>query len=128
MVRECRPPAREPMRSWLVRRSTMAASTPANANSPANISPVGPPPATTTACSAIRHPPYTLQSSTRSFLHELADLCLYRERRVRKSALAEGEGFEPPKACTLVVFKPQHPPLNTKDRPKRPFPQWGFPH
>ncbi len=23
----------------------------------------------------------------------------------RKSALAEGEGFEPPKACTLVVFK-----------------------
>ena len=29
----------------------------------------------------------------------------YRERRLRKSALAEGEGFEPPKACTLVVFK-----------------------
>ncbi len=28
--------------------------------------------------------------------------------------LAEGEGFEPPKACTLVVFKPHHPPLNTK--------------
>jgi hypothetical protein len=27
----------------------MATSTPANANSPANISPVGPPPATTTA-------------------------------------------------------------------------------
>ena len=49
MVRECRPPAREPMRSWLARRSTMATSTPANANSPANISPVGPPPATTTA-------------------------------------------------------------------------------
>jgi hypothetical protein len=24
---------------------------------------------------------------------------------LRKSALAEGEGFEPPKACTLVVFK-----------------------
>src|SRR3989442_1485298 len=56
MVRECRPPAREPGRSWLARRSTMATSTPANANSPANISPVGPPPATTTACSAIRHP------------------------------------------------------------------------
>src|ERR1700693_2613749 len=53
MVRECRPPAREPTRSGLVRRSTMATSTPANANSPANISPVGPPPATTTACSAI---------------------------------------------------------------------------
>src|SRR6266508_2069718 len=58
MVRECRPPAREPMRSWLARRSTMATSTPANASSPANISPVGPPPATTTACSAIRHPHY----------------------------------------------------------------------
>jgi hypothetical protein len=49
MVRECRPPAREPARSWLGRRSTMATSTPANANSPANISPVGPPPAITTA-------------------------------------------------------------------------------
>src|SRR6266702_4236993 len=56
MVRECRPPAREPGRSWLARRSTMATSTPANANSPPNISPVGPPPATTTACSAMRHP------------------------------------------------------------------------
>jgi hypothetical protein len=49
MVRACSPPAREPMRSWLVRRSTMATSTPANANSPASISPVGPPPAITTA-------------------------------------------------------------------------------
>jgi len=27
MVRECRPPAREPVRSWLARRSTMATST-----------------------------------------------------------------------------------------------------
>ena len=53
MVRECRPPARKPIRSWLARRSTMATSTPANANSPANISPVGPPPATTTAWSDI---------------------------------------------------------------------------
>src|SRR5215216_4329098 len=53
MVRECRPPAREPVRSWLARRSTMATSTFANANSPANISPVGPPPAITTACSVI---------------------------------------------------------------------------
>ena len=56
MVRACRPPAREPARSWLARRSTMATSTPANANSPASISPVGPPPAITTACSAIHHP------------------------------------------------------------------------
>src|SRR6185437_1458783 len=49
----CRPPAREPVRSWLARRSTMATSPPANANSPANISPVGPPPTITTACSVI---------------------------------------------------------------------------
>src|SRR5215217_5341188 len=53
MVRECRPPARKPVRSWLARRSTMATSTFANASSPANISPVGPPPAITTACSVI---------------------------------------------------------------------------
>jgi hypothetical protein len=46
----CKPPAREPIRSWLARRSTIATSTPANASSPANISPVGPPPAITTAC------------------------------------------------------------------------------
>src|SRR5436853_3032819 len=53
MVRECRPREREPVRSWLARRSTMATSTPANASSPASISPVGPPPAITTAWSAI---------------------------------------------------------------------------
>src|ERR1700719_4351721 len=34
----------------------MATSTPAKANSPANISPVGPPPAITTACSVIVPP------------------------------------------------------------------------
>ncbi len=53
MVRACRPPAREPASSWLARRSTMATSTPANANSPASINPVGPAPAITTACSVI---------------------------------------------------------------------------
>ena len=26
-------------------------------------------------------------------------------RRPRNAGMAEGEGFEPPKACTLVVFK-----------------------
>ena len=56
--RECSPPAREPARYWLARRSTIATSIPANANSPANISPVGPPPAITTACSGIRHSPF----------------------------------------------------------------------
>src|SRR6187549_2695705 len=50
MVRACRPPAREPASSWLTRRSTMATSTLASASSPANISPVGPPPAITTEC------------------------------------------------------------------------------
>src|SRR5687768_15645773 len=53
MVRACSPPEREPASSWPARRSTMATSTPANANSPASISPVGPPPAITTACSVI---------------------------------------------------------------------------
>ena len=37
----------------LARRSTIATSTPANVSSPANIIPVGPPPAITTACSVI---------------------------------------------------------------------------
>ena len=58
MVRECRPPEREPSSSWLARRSTIATSIPASANSPASIIPVGPPPAITTACSAIRHPSF----------------------------------------------------------------------
>src|SRR5882672_6777058 len=65
MVRECRPPAREPARSWLARRSTTATSTPANANSPASISPVGPPPAITTACSVIDSPPAGATASRR---------------------------------------------------------------
>src|SRR5215217_9313228 len=34
MVRECRPPAREPRRSWLARRSTMATSTHTHASEP----------------------------------------------------------------------------------------------
>ena len=45
--------------SWLARRSTIATSTPANASSPANISPVGPAPAITTArpvIAALRSP------------------------------------------------------------------------
>src|SRR6266481_1818490 len=49
MLRECSPPAREPMRSWPARRSTTATLTAANANSPANMSPVGPAPTITTA-------------------------------------------------------------------------------
>jgi hypothetical protein len=57
IVRECRPPDRDPSRSWLVRRSTMTTSIPANTSSPADMSPVGPPPAITTACSVIATPP-----------------------------------------------------------------------
>ena len=54
MVRACRPPAREPSSSWSARRSTMTTSIPASASSAASISPVGPPPAITTACSVMR--------------------------------------------------------------------------
>ncbi|SHW68282.1 Uncharacterised protein [Mycobacteroides abscessus subsp. abscessus] len=47
------PAAREPSSSCVVRRSTIATSAPASASSPASISPVGPPPAITTACSVM---------------------------------------------------------------------------
>src|SRR6266436_6717351 len=68
MVRECSPPAREPMRSWPARRSTTATSTAANANSPANMSPVGPPPTTTTAWLVIA----TLRSFSRAATNSAA--------------------------------------------------------
>ena len=42
--------------------------------------------------------------------------------------MAEGEGFEPPKACTLVVFKFSAPPLNTKTGPDGHFRSGEFPH
>src|SRR5947207_5798637 len=63
MARACSPPAREPMRSWLARRSTMATSTPASANSPAIINPVGPPPAITTAWLVFAAPISSLRSN-----------------------------------------------------------------
>ena len=44
------PPEREAMRSGLARNSMMATSTLANANLPADIMPVGPPPAITSVC------------------------------------------------------------------------------
>jgi len=69
-VRACRPPEREPSSSRLARRSTMATSTPANANSPASISPVGPAPAIATACPIIATP----QSA-----------CAFRDSRFRRS-------------------------------------------
>src|SRR5205807_7214764 len=53
MVRECRPRERELSSLKLARRSTMTTSVPANVSSAASIIPVGPPPAITTACSAI---------------------------------------------------------------------------
>src|SRR5688572_12286492 len=60
MVRECRPPARDPASAWLGRRSMTATSTLASASSPANMSPVGPPPAITTPCSVIATPATSL--------------------------------------------------------------------
>jgi hypothetical protein len=53
IVRECSPPERVLSICCPARRSTIATSIPASANSPASISPAGPPPAITTACSVI---------------------------------------------------------------------------
>jgi hypothetical protein len=74
MVRGVIPPAREPMSSWLVRRSITATSTPANASSPANISPLGPPPAITTECSIIRHPPLATARTLVNNVHHVGKL------------------------------------------------------
>src|ERR1700722_14530589 len=54
MVRACRPPDLARSGSGAGRRSTRTTSPPARASSAASISPVGPAPAITTACSAIR--------------------------------------------------------------------------
>src|SRR5918996_1444775 len=89
MVRECRPPEREPGRSWLARRSTTATSTPANASSPASISPVGPPPAITTACSVIA----TLRPYTSTTTHA------FRCPHFRRFWLAAGDYAAHPGAC-----------------------------
>src|ERR1700733_4297954 len=82
MVRELRPPAREPASSWLGRRSTMATSTPANANSPASIRPVGPAPVITTACSFIV-PPF-VGSCAFVVTDVLGYRCFTNENGVRK--------------------------------------------
>src|SRR5256885_6201424 len=89
MVRECRPPAREPARSWLARRSTMATSTRANASSPASISPVGPPPAITTACPVIA----TLRPDTSTTTDA------FRSSHFRRRGLAADDYAAPPGAC-----------------------------
>src|SRR5882757_6821535 len=99
MVRECRPPAREPARSWLGRRSTMATSTPANANSPANISPVGPAPAITTACSVIG----TLQSAPAT-------------RRRGRAAPHSPAGRTPAPPYRVPATAPQVPPTARRPR------------
>jgi hypothetical protein len=70
MVRECKPPARAPTRSWLVRRSTMATSTPANASSP---------PTSDLSDLLPRSPPHA-RSSSPSRRHHAG-----RDRRHRKS-------------------------------------------
>src|SRR3981081_424704 len=55
MGQEGSPLERELSSVKLARRSTMTTSVPANVSSAASIIPVGPPPAITTACSAIHH-------------------------------------------------------------------------
>src|SRR2546430_3718458 len=94
MVRECRPPAREPGRAWLARRSTTATSTPANASSPANISPVGPAPAMTTACSVI--------ASVTSFRAEIRRLSVEREVQSALHLFSDAHRREP-------IDEPEHP-------------------
>ena len=91
----CRPPAREPGRSWLARRSTMATSTPANASSPASISPVGPPPAITTACSLFTRLTHHARNSSRQLPARWAS-GRHREQ-LRGHQL---ERFEPPLRAT----------------------------
>src|SRR2546430_17505769 len=113
MVRECSPPEREPTRSSLARRSTMATSTPANANSPANISPVGPPPATTTACSAIRHPhPRRFWFQPQTLQHDPGLAASPPERCMLRVAvfLVGGAGGRPPPPPTSPAG-PLPPPL-----------------
>src|SRR3954471_10863843 len=88
MVRECRPPAREPARSWLVRRSTTTTSTFANASSPASMRPVGPPPAITTACSRPRG------ASTSELLHPVREEQLGQETDLRAAAAGREERAE----------------------------------
>src|SRR6187549_1031521 len=54
--------------------STMATSTPARASSPASITPVGPPPAITTACSVTAMLPRSVDSSGRRARENLRQL------------------------------------------------------
>src|SRR5215216_478004 len=89
IVRACRPPARVPASSWLARRSTMATSTPANANSPANISPVGPPPAITTAWPVIATP-VGITSVATSGLHPLRAECPHAPSPVDRFPCKDG--------------------------------------
>src|SRR5260221_9290015 len=114
MVRECRPPAREPARSWLARRSTMATSTLANANSPANISPVGPAPAITTACPFIATLPVRRPRATYTptSTHASRD-SHFRRFRPRPTILRHDPGLaaSPPVRYTLRVEGSGYPPF-----------------
>src|SRR6266550_87045 len=91
----------------------MATSTPANANSPANISPVGPPPAITTACSVIA----TLRPDT-STTHA------FRCSHFRRFWLADGDYAARPRAFSK-------PPVRYKlevERVRKPFPSSSGAH
>src|SRR3954454_22621111 len=87
MVRECRPPAREPARSWLVRRSTTTKAIFASPSSPASMRPVGPPPAITTACSSPR-------GASKQLLHPAREEQLGQEANLRAAAAGREERAE----------------------------------
>src|SRR5690348_18399526 len=100
MVRACRPPAREPSRSWLARRSAIATSAPASASSPASIIPAGPPPAITTAWSVMRTTPpgsYGLRLLAAAILRQ--DLGLAARPPVRYSLKLRGLPSRPARAA-----------------------------
>src|SRR5690242_5778429 len=100
MVRACRPPAREPSRSWLARRSAIATAAPASASSPASIIPAGPPPAITTAWSVMRTTPpgsYGLRLLAAAILRQ--DLGLAARPPVRYSLTVRGLPSRPARAA-----------------------------
>src|SRR6202011_2300059 len=101
MVRECRPRERELSSLKLARRSTMTTSVPANVSSAASIIPVGPPPAITTACSAIHHSSFP--NACRETLHHAPGLAAspgggailrWRELRPTRSPRRRGRSGE----------------------------------
>src|SRR5580693_9150771 len=97
MVRECSPRERELSSLKLARRSTMTTSVPANVSSAASIIPVGPPPAITTACSAMHHSSFP--SACRETLH-------YTRGSRQARPLRVSLGLEVPLDVSLQAVEP----------------------